>query len=53
MGIYLFKSQKLLHLRGFYQHDMDKFEAISMDTSDMHHHLSALNQDGFLLAVNQ
>lgn len=38
MGIYLFKSQNLLHLRGFYHHEVDTYEAISMDTFDMHHH---------------
>lgn len=53
MGIYLLKSQKLLHLRGFYHHEVDRYEAISMDTFDIHHHLQTLNLDGVLLAVNQ
>lgn len=53
MDIYLFKSQKQLHLRGFYHHEVDRYEAISMNTSDMHRHLRTLNVDGLLLAVNQ
>lgn len=53
MGIYRFKSQKLLHLEGFYHYEVDRYEAISMNTSDIYHHLHTLNVDGLLLAVNQ
>ncbi len=53
MGIYVLKSQKLLHLRGFYRHEVDRYEPISMDISDIHHHLQTLNLDVVLLAVNQ